>query len=261
MTRKLKPKSLKIGQSIDPLTTSHVHKTIAESRVRILEFLSKNNNNRNYFSSNTKSSELFLHSHKGSKVNLVILYVDLVGSTRMSVILELADLVRILQIFIQEMSIVAVKNHGHILKYVGDAMIVYFPVEGNDFSSPTNNAILCASNMLLVLDQGINSVLQELGFPKLEIKIGIDSGENAIVEYVFSKKTSHMDIIGYPMNMAAKNTTLAKPNHILIGAITYSYLGPEREGYLKKLAVENGGRIDYLNTYDIFRSPLYSFIQ
>jgi hypothetical protein len=61
--------------------------------------------------------------------------------------------------------------------------------------------------------------------------------------------------------MAAKNTTLAKPNHILIGAITYSYLGPEREGYLKKLAVENGGRIDYLNTYDIFRSPLYSFIQ
>jgi adenylate cyclase len=257
----MKSKFLKIETTVEPLATSHMRRTIAESRVRILKILSKNNNNRNYFSSNTKSSEVFLHSHKGSKVNLVILYVDLVGSTHMSTILDLAHLVRILQIFIQEMSIVAVKNHGHILKYVGDAIIVYFPVTENDFSSATNNAILCASNMLFVLDQGINSVFKELGFPKLEIKIGIDSGENAIVEYVFSKKTSHMDIIGYPMNMAAKNTTLAKPNHILIGAITYSYLGPEREGYLEKLAVENGGRIDYLNTYDIFRSPLYSFIQ
>jgi class 3 adenylate cyclase len=70
-----------------------------------------------------------------------------------------------------------------------------------------------------------------------------------------------MDIIGYPMNTAAKNTSLAKPNHILIGAVTYSYLSPEREGYLMKFAAKNGGCIDYLDTYDIFQSPLYSFIQ
>jgi|ERR687892_388539 class 3 adenylate cyclase len=256
----MKSKSLEINQIVEPVTTSYVRKTIAESRVRILKLLSKNNN-RNYFSANTKSSEIFLHFHKGSKVNLVILYVDLVDSTHMSTILELADLVMILQIFMQEMSIIAVKNHGHILKYVGDAMIVYFPVTENDFSSATNNAILCASNMLLVLDQGINSVFKELGYPKLGIKIGIDSGENAIVEYIFSRKKSHMDIVGYPMNMAAKNTSLAKPNHILIGTITYSYLGPERKDYLEKFALENGGRIDYQNTYGVFRCPLDSFIQ
>jgi hypothetical protein len=63
------------------------------------------------------------------------------------------------------------------------------------------------------------------------------------------------------MNMAAKNTSFAKPNHILIGAITYSYLGPERQAYLEKFALENVGRIDYQKTYGIFRCPLDSFIQ
>jgi class 3 adenylate cyclase len=45
----------------------------------------------------------------------------------MSTVLDLRDLTAILQIFMQEMTIMAVKNHGYILKYVGDAVIIYFP--------------------------------------------------------------------------------------------------------------------------------------
>ena len=50
----------------------------------------------------------------------------------MSTVLDLRDLATILQIFIQEMTIIAVKNHGHILKYVVDAVIVYFPIIDNN---------------------------------------------------------------------------------------------------------------------------------
>jgi adenylate cyclase len=234
---------------------------ITESKARVLKLL-KEPNGRRYFSSNIESSEAFLRSHTESKANLVILYADLVGSTHMSTVLDLRDLAAILQIFMQEMTIMAVKNHGYILKYVGDAVIVYFPIIDNNFSLASNNAISCALNMLLIVDQGINPVLEEFGFPKLQIKIGIDSGENAIVEYAFSIKSSHVDIIGYPMNIASKITSLAKPNHVLIGIITYRRLDSNVEHRLRKLGLENIEYIDYQtgDAYSILSLPLDKYI-
>jgi adenylate cyclase len=234
---------------------------ITESKARVLKLL-KEPNERRYFSSNIESSEVFLRSHRESKANLVILYADLVGSTHMSTVLDLRDLAAILQIFMQEMTIMAVKNHGYILKYVGDAVIVYFPIIDNNFSLASNNAISCALNMLLIVDQGINPILEEFGFPKLQIKIGIDSGENAIVEYAFSIKSSHVDIIGYPMNIASKITSLAKPNHVLIGIITYRRLDSNVEHRLRKLGLENIEYIDYQtgDAYSILSLPLDKYI-
>ena len=234
---------------------------ITESKARVLKLL-KEPNGRRYFSSNIESSEAFLRSHTESKANLVILYADLVGSTHMSTVLDLRDLAALLQLFMQEMTITAVKNHGYILKYVGDAVIVYFPIIDNNFSLASNNAISCALNMLLIVDQGINPVLEEFGFPKLQIKIGIDSGENAIVEYAFSIKSSHVDIIGYPMNIASKITSLAKPNHVLIGIITYRRLDSNVEHRLRKLGLENIEYIDYQtgDAYIILSLPLDKYI-
>jgi class 3 adenylate cyclase len=234
---------------------------VTECKARVLRLL-KDPNRKKFFTSNIESSDAFLLSHTDSKANLVILYVDLVGSTHMSTVLELRDLATILQIFIQEMSIMAIKNHGYILKYVGDAVIVYFPIVDNNFFLASNNAISCALNMLLVVQQGINPIIEEFGFSKLQIKIGIDSGENAIVEYAFNIKNSHVDIIGYPMNIAAKITSLAKPNHILIGIITYRRLDSKVEHRLRKLGLENIEYIDYQtgDAYSILSLPLDNYI-
>ena len=122
---------------------------IIESRARVLRLL-KDPERRGYFSSNIESSDAFLRSHTGSKVDLVILYADLAGSTHLSTVLDPRDLTTILRILMQEMTIIAVKNHGYILKYVGDATIVYFPIIGNNFSLASNNAISCALNILIV---------------------------------------------------------------------------------------------------------------
>jgi adenylate cyclase len=233
---------------------------ITECKSRALRLL-KDPNRKEYFSPNIESSDAFLRSHLDSKANLVILYADLVGSTHMSTVLGLRDLATILQIFIQEMSIIAVKNHGYILKYVGDAVIVYFPID-NNFSLASNNAISCALNMVLVVQQGINPILEESGFPRLQIKIGIDSGENAIVEYAFNIKNSHVDIIGYPMNIAAKITSLAPPNHLAIGIITYRRLDSNVERRLRKMGLENMEYIDYQtgDAYSILSLPLDKYI-
>jgi class 3 adenylate cyclase len=94
-----------------------------------------------------------------------------------------------------------------------------------------------------------------------QIEIGIDSGENAIVEYAFNIKNSHVDIIGYPMNIAAKITSLAKPNHILIGIITYRRLDSKVEHRLRKLGLENIEYIDYQtgDAYSILSLPLDNY--
>lgn len=234
---------------------------ITECKARTLRLL-KDPNRKEYFSSNIESSDAFLRSHLDSKANLVVLYADLVGSTHMSTVLGLRDLTTILQIFIQEMSIIAVKNHGYILKYVGDAVIVYFPIVDDNFSLASNSAISCALNMVLVVEQGINPILEEFGFPRLQIKIGIDSGENAIVEYAFNIRNSHVDIIGYPMNIAAKITSLAPPNHLAIGITTYRHLDSNVERRLRKMGLENIEYIDYQtgDAYNILSLPLDKYI-
>lgn len=103
-----------------------VSKLIAESKARTLGAL-KHKSSRQ-FSSYLKTSENFLRSHVGSKVQMTILYVDLVGSTHMSMILSLDTLTTIIQTFVQEMTVVVANSYGYILKYMGDAIIAYFPV-------------------------------------------------------------------------------------------------------------------------------------
>ena len=100
-------------------------------------------------------------------------------------------------------------------------------------------------NMLVVVQQGINDVLKEFNFPDLHIKIGIDSGENAIIEYGSTGTRSHIDILGYPMNVTAKITSLARPDHIMIGDTTYQGLDLRIRERLIKLGLERQDHIDY----------------
>ena len=64
----------------------------------------------------------------GSKINFVILNVDLVASTKLSMTLPLDRLTTLIQSFNQEMSLIVKDFRGFILKYVGDAVLAFFVV-------------------------------------------------------------------------------------------------------------------------------------
>lgn len=235
-------------------------KLIAESRARTLGALKHKSRQ---FRSYLESSNNFLRSHLGSKVQMTILYVDLVDSTHMSLILPLEKLTVIIQTFVQEMTIVVANNSGYVLKYVGDAIIAYFPAvatEKTDFPTPYKRALFCAIDMLITVEHGINAIFQQFDFPDLHMKIGIDSGENAIIEYGSSSETkSHVDIIGYPMNLTAKITSLAKPDHIMIGNTTYQGLDLRVRNVLAKIGLERVDYIDYQtgDAYMVFSFGLH----
>jgi adenylate cyclase len=162
----------------------------------------------------TLKCQQYLRRHINNKTKLVVLCVDLVGSTRLTLSLTPRELISIINIFSTEMSMIISGYGGYVLKYVGDAVIGIFPADF-DAQKACLNSLNCAKTMLKVLTQVINPVFYNK-LPLIEIKIGVDLGESMVVLYGKNVDIAHIDIIGSGISIAAKITTLAKPNQILI---------------------------------------------
>jgi len=176
------------------------------------------------YDSTVKPGQEYLLNHVSSKIPLVMLYADLVGSTNMSMTLPIDKLVTIIRAFTYEMSSIVYHHEGYVLKFVGDAIIAFFPASFNKLLA-CDRAVQCARSMITVIKNGINPILNQYDYPELNVKIGIDEGENVIVQYG-EDKSSLIDILGYCMSIASKITSLTQPNRISIGEDVYKMLHP-----------------------------------
>ena len=181
----------------------------------------------------TNESEEFLRKNVFKKINIVVLYVDLVGSTTMTLELPPEKLATIISSFSQEMASVIRQHNGFVLKFVGDAVIGYFNAVENTLLA-SDNAVQCAKSMLTVIEKGINPILNQYDYPDLMVKIGVDYGQSIIVRYGSNEKTSHVDLMGPVMNIASKIQTMAKPNQILIGQDVYQRIHPTTQENFKE---------------------------
>jgi class 3 adenylate cyclase len=202
-------------------------------------------------------SEEFLRNHVNSRVRIFVMYVDLVGSTNLTLSLPEEKVVTIISSFTQEMAYTVTQFGGYMLKFVGDAVLAYFNAE-NDLIYPADNIINCAKSMLRVITDGINPILTISGYPPLAAKIGIDHGQNIIVRYGSDKRKSHVDILGPSMNMAAKIQNMAKPNQLLIGGDVYSKLHPEtQKSFTKKTFSNTKWKYHHRVTGEVY--PIYAY--
>jgi class 3 adenylate cyclase len=193
---------------------------VAQTQDRLWKALKR----RFRYDSSLRQGQEYLLSHVSSKIPLVIVYADLVGSTDMSMTLPVDKLSTIIQAFTYEMTSVVESHSGYVLKYVGDAVIAFFPSGYNKLLA-CDRAVQCANSMITVIKNGINPILNQYDYPELNVKVGIDEGENVIVQYGHDK-SSQIDILGYCMNIAAKITQLTLPNRISIGEDVYDMLHP-----------------------------------
>ncbi len=164
----------------------------------------------------------YLRRHINSKTRLVILCVDLVGSTKLTLSLPPNDLISIINIFSTEMSMIISGYGGYVLKYVGDAVIGIFPAEFDSLKACIH-ALEAAKNIIKIITKVINPVLYNK-LPQIEVKIGIDLGESMVVLYGKNIDTSHIDIIGSCISLSSKITGLAKPNQILVSENIFEIL-------------------------------------
>ncbi len=183
-------------------------------------------------------SEDFLRKNVFSKLDMIVLYVDLVGSTKMALEMPSEKIAIIISSFAQEMAAVIRQHHGYVLKFVGDAVIGYFVAESNSLLT-ADNAVNCAKSMNTVIQKGINPILDQYDYPDLMVKIGLDFGQNIVVRYGNDETHSHVDLMGPAMNIAAKIQSMAKANQILIGSDVCKRLHPTSQKDFKKIIWQN----------------------
>jgi class 3 adenylate cyclase len=232
-----------------------------------------------------KETQAILEQHAESKLQLVMLHIDLVGSTKMALTLPIDRLTMIIRAFTQEMTKIINLYGGYVLKYIGDAVLAFFVIEegktldrsntynglDTDASYDNNlsglqfsNIISCAFTMIKAIQEGINPILNQYDYPELKVRVGIDFGEVAIVQYgidvfEFEKetlKTPHLDLIGYTISVAVKMTSLAEPDHIVIGKKLFDELDETSKKSFKKLETssEIWSYVNHMNNdlYDVF---------
>ncbi len=212
-----------------------------------------------------KETQNILEQNAESKLRLVMLHIDLVGSTKMALTLPIDRLTTIIRSFAQEMTNIISLYGGYVLKYIGDAVLAFFVIEdttsdeqytskvnnlreesetNNGFSSlQFSNGISCALTMIKIIKEGINPILNQYDYPELKVRVGIDYGEVAVVQYgidiyEFEKiilKKPHLDLIGYTISVAVKMTSLAEADHIVIGQKLYDQLNIKLKDSFRQL--------------------------
>src|ERR687887_287422 len=94
------------------------------------------------------------------------------------------------------------------------------------FAIPIASFSSSAITIIRAFTYEINPILNKYDYPELCVKIGIDEGENVIVQYGHDK-SSLIDILGYNMSITAKLTSLTNPDKITIDEDVYDILHPE----------------------------------
>jgi adenylate cyclase len=208
--------------------TSTVDKTniVKESQKRIKKALVEG---FEYHHLAIAKSDHFLRRHSSQRLDLAVMYVDLVGSTKMSTELAPDFLSKIVTVFSQEASYVIEHFGGFLLKFVGDASIGYFPSSGIP-----DDIVLCGESIIYVVRNAINPLLLQMGHSGIEVKVTSDYGQHTIVRYGSDRERSPVDIISATMNLTAKMQSVAKASQMVIGNLLYKKLSDDMQQIFEK---------------------------
>jgi class 3 adenylate cyclase len=159
-------------------------------------------------------------------MRIAVLYVDIVGSTKMTVYLSTRELEFVIKLFWEQMSSTIEKHEGLVFKYVGDAVIAIFASE-NDVAC--RHAIECGHDLIKTVKNAINSELIKKGIPRISIKLGIDYGDALVVSF-----GNNVDLIGFSLSIVSKITALASANTVLMGQCLFEQIS-RTQGFTKEL--------------------------
>ena len=143
----------------------------------------------------------------GEKKELTVLFSDIRDFTYFSERFDSQQTVTFLNHYLSSMSEVIFKHQGTIDKFIGDAIMAIFgaPVPQQDHA---DKACLVAMGMVENL-QAVNEENVKLGFPKIAIGVGINTG-NMTIGNIGSNKRFDYTVIGDAVNLGARLEGLTK---------------------------------------------------
>lgn len=149
----------------------------------------------------------------GKKRTLTIMMSDLRGFTAISERMEAQNLITMLNHYLGEMTEIIQSREGTIIEFIGDGIMAIFGAPAPS-ESHAENAVAAAVEMEARME-AINSWNAERGFPRLEMGIGIHTGE-VIVGNIGSEKRTKYGVVGSHVNLCGRIESYTVGGQILI---------------------------------------------
>ncbi|MEM4295597.1 MAG: adenylate/guanylate cyclase domain-containing protein [Candidatus Anstonellales archaeon] len=159
----------------------------------------------------------FLHdywnAHKSRPFYCAFLATDLRGFTQLSYEKNAKDIAAIISIFSNITGSLTEIAGGHVLKFLGDGVISFFPCQKIEDS--IKRTLLCSYAISRAMHE-ISDVMHDLGMQKVDYGIACDSGYAIAVKIGSPYSKIHYDIIGKPINVSMKIQRLAEKGNIIV---------------------------------------------
>ncbi|MBF0235084.1 MAG: CHASE2 domain-containing protein [Desulfamplus sp.] len=257
------PAVLPLGAGVSSILIFLVHGFVIEAKQHIWI--------KNSFSRYLSSDVIDILIKDPSKLSLggieqevTVMMVDIRDFTSLSEGLAPNELIKLLNLYLGELTDVILENGGTVDKYMGDAIMAFFGAPIND---PLNASKACKTATMMFERLHEKRIEWSLnGLPTLWIGIGLNTGEVVVGNLGCSRRFDY-SVIGDHVNLASRLEGLSKVYgvKILISEYTRNNLGTNfncRE--LDKVRVK--GRQEPVRIYellgkDYFTNGAYSFVE
>ncbi|MFQ6021469.1 MAG: CHASE2 domain-containing protein [Acidiferrobacterales bacterium] len=192
----------------------------------------------------------------GEERTLTVLFSDIRGFTSVSQSLPPEDVVRLLNVYLTQMTEKVFKHDGLLDKYIGDAIMAVYgaPIYRQD------HAILACRTALDMLDQlhELQAGWEQEELPILDIGIGINTGPMIIGNMGSKGSINRFDytVIGDAVNLGSRIEGLNKTygTHILMSEFTYEHVREEFP-YMREVELAQvRGRRELVRIYELLHT-------
>ncbi len=143
---------------------------------------------------------------------LTVMFCDLVGSTALSVHLDVEDFHEVIAAYQKRVAEIVTRFGGFVARRVGDGVLVYFGYPTRD-EDDQEQAVRAG----LALVDGIGLVESR---EPLQVRIGIATGIVVVGDLAGSGTIYDTEVLGEGPNLAARLQSVAEPNSIVIADST-----------------------------------------
>jgi len=151
------------------------------------------------------------------RCHLTVMFCDLVGSTALSVHLDVEDFHEVIAAYQKRVAEIVTRFGGFVARRVGDGVLVYFGYPNADEDDPEQ-----AVRASLALVDGIG--LMESRQP-LQVRVGIATGVVVVGDLVGSGTAHDTEVLGEGPNLASRLQAVAQPNSIVVADSTRRLVG------------------------------------
>lgn len=186
----------------------------------------------------------------GTKSVLTIMFIDIIGFTRIAEKYPAQEVTEILNCYFKEIIPVIKKHDGVINKFIGDAMLIVFQNDNPEIQA--KNAVLAGKEIINKL-KALQQIQEAEGKEKITAAIGINTGE-VFVGYLGTEERCEYTVIGDTVNIASRTESANRlyKTDFLITENTYQYVKNIAD-VIKISNVQLRGKTEKVNIYEVLR--------